>query len=48
MAQAKFAPKTSSGTDVHQLGDKLQDPLVFQVFLTLEENNHTKCFLNLY
>ena len=48
MAQEKFTPKTSLSTDTRQLGERLKDPLVFKIFLVLEEDDHSKCFLSLY
>jgi hypothetical protein len=32
----------------HRLGDKLKDPLVFQIHLLLEDGDHTMCFLSLH
>ena len=48
MKREKYTPQTLLGTDSRQLGDKLKDPLVFQIHLLLEDGDHTKCFLSLH
>lgn len=48
MKREKYTPQTLLGTDLRRLGDKLKDPLVFQIHLLLEDGDHTKCFLSLH
>lgn len=44
-----FMPQTSMlSTGSRILGDKLKDPLVFQIHLHLEKGDHTSCFLSLF
>jgi hypothetical protein len=48
MKREKHTPQTLLSTDSRQLGDKLKDPLIHQIHLLLESDDHTKCFLSLY
>ncbi|KAF7972503.1 hypothetical protein HWV62_17876 [Athelia sp. TMB] len=44
-----FTPHTSRlDTDARLLDNKLKDPLVFDIYLHLENRDHTSCFLSLY
>jgi hypothetical protein len=48
MKHEKYMPQTLLGTDSCRLGNKLKDPMVFQIHLLLEDGDHTKCFLSLH
>ena len=44
----KYAPSTLKSAEAREIQARLQDPLVFQVWQTLERGNSTATFLELY
>ncbi|EMD33086.1 hypothetical protein CERSUDRAFT_28615, partial [Gelatoporia subvermispora B] len=47
-AREKYVPRTFRNVEARALQSKLQDPIVWNIWKTLEKHDSTKCFLQLY
>ncbi|OBZ71643.1 hypothetical protein A0H81_08835 [Grifola frondosa] len=48
VARAKYAPRTLRETEARAIQAKLKDPLVWNLWMALDRNDSTGCFLELY